>query len=164
MTLCVSQGKPLVSREQHAGFTFGCCGNRTGKWGRVGAHEDSQDSDSGDQHQGADLTLLFSTQAYVQFLSPLGYGYVFKNKLGPSICSYVCLPLGLYGRGQGWKSSVRTGEAASTWLCWEPSQITYRVIRTLEELQKPMVFSLPPLFQHQVYFHIPHKLSHILES
>ena len=33
----------------------------TKKWGESGgrAHKDAQDSDSGDQHQNADITLLF---------------------------------------------------------------------------------------------------------
>jgi hypothetical protein len=39
----------------------------TKKWGESGgrAHKDAQDSDSGNQPRGADLTLLFIIQTYI---------------------------------------------------------------------------------------------------
>ena len=44
------------------------------------------DLDSGDQHRGPALTLLFSTYADMQFFSQLGYVYVFKGKSGCNLC------------------------------------------------------------------------------
>ena len=46
---------------------IGFAGTGTGKWGESGdrAHKDAQDSNSGDQHQNADITLLFIIQDYI---------------------------------------------------------------------------------------------------
>ena len=44
------------------------------------------DLDSGDQHRGPALTLLFSTYADMQFFSQLGYVYVSRDKSGCNMC------------------------------------------------------------------------------
>lgn len=86
-------------------------GTRKGRINGDGDH-DAPDSDSRDQHQSADLNLLFITEAYISLFSQLEYVNTVKGK---SRCNQCCLaesdlPVPEYV----WERTIPCGESGSS--------------------------------------------------